>query len=130
MAERSFLDPGWPYSHQFGFNQGVRVGDLVLISGQMPVDETGSMVHEGDVTGQCKQVFENLKSVLAAGDLTMADVVEITTYHTDFRDMDAFIAVKSEYFTEDFPAWTSLGVTALAFPGQRVEVRATARVPG
>jgi enamine deaminase RidA (YjgF/YER057c/UK114 family) len=123
---KQILDPGWPVSRQFAFSQAVRVGDLVIVSGQMPVDPDGTLLHPGDVVAQARVVFDNMAAVLAAGDLTLAHVVELVSYHTDFRDIGDFAAVKGEYFTEDPPAWTSIGVAALAIPGQRLEVKATA----
>jgi len=71
-------------------------------------------------------VFENLKTVLAAAGLGFEDLVEIVSYHTDMADLHAVVEVKAEYITRDFPAWTALGVTALAFPGQRLEIKAVA----
>jgi enamine deaminase RidA (YjgF/YER057c/UK114 family) len=67
--------------------------------------------------------------VLAAAGLTLDDVVEIVSYHTDMADLHAVAEVKAEYLTRDFPAWTAVGVTALAFPGQLLEIKATALVP-
>jgi enamine deaminase RidA (YjgF/YER057c/UK114 family) len=123
---KQFLDPGWPVSAQFGFSQAVRVGDLVLISGQMPVDPTGTLLHPGDVVAQTTVVFENMAAVLAAGGLSLSSVVELVSYHTDFRDIGPFAEVKAKFFPSDYPAWTSLGVASLALPGQLVEVKATA----
>ena len=55
----------------------------------------------------------------------MRDVVELVTYHVD-PDFGTFGRVKDEFFPKDYPAWTALGVTALALPALKVEVRATA----
>ena len=104
----------------------MRAGSLLLLAGQCPVDAQGNTVAEGDVWGQTRQVFENLKAVLAAAGLTLDDVVEIVSYHTDMADLPAGAEVKAEYLTRDFPAWTAVGVTALAFPGQLLEIKATA----
>lgn len=56
----------------------------------------------------------------------MADVVELTTYHLAMDDLPKVGAVKGEFIPRDFPAWTAVGVTALAFPELLVEVKATA----
>ena len=57
----------------------------------------------------------------------MADIVELTTFHTDLRgDMAAFAAVKDEYLPDRYPSWTAVGVTQLALPELLVEIRAVA----
>ena len=126
MAGKQVIDPGWGYEKQFGYSQAVRAGSLVFLAGQMPVDEQCNVVAEGDIAGQARQVFENLKTVLAAAGLGFEDLVEIVSYHTDMADLHTVVEVKAEYITGDFPAWTAIGVTALAFPGQRLEIKATA----
>ena len=126
MAGKQIIDPGWGYEKQFGYSQGVRAGNLVFLAGQMPVDAQCNVVAEGDIVGQARQVFENLKTVLGAAGLGFEDLVEIVSYHTDMADLHAVVEVKAEYIKQDFPAWTALGVTALAFPGQRLEIKAVA----
>ncbi len=126
MAGKQVIDPGWGYEKQFGYSQAVRAGNLVFLAGQMPVDARCNVVAEGDIVGQARQVFENLKAVLAAAGLGFEDLVEIVSYHTDMADLHAVVEVKAEYIEADFPAWTALGVTALAFPGQRLEIKAVA----
>ena len=54
------------------------------------------------------------------------NVVEMVTYHTDMRDLQLFIAVKDRYYTGEYPAWTGVGVTALAMPGLMVEIKCVA----
>ena len=126
MAGKQVIDPDWGYEKQFGYSQGVRAGNLVFLAGQMPVDAQCNVVAEGDIVGQARQVFENLKGVLAAACLGFEDLVEIVSYHTDMADLHTVVEVKAEYIAGDFPAWTALGVTALAFPGQRLEIKAVA----
>jgi len=126
MSGKQIIDPGWGYEKQFGYSQAVRAGNLVFLAGQMPVDEQGNVVAEGDIAGQARQVFENMKTVLAAAGLGFENLVEIVSYHTDMADLHAVVEIKAEYIKSDFPAWTAIGVTALAFPGQRLEIKATA----
>jgi reactive intermediate/imine deaminase len=126
MAEKQIVDPGWAYDKAFQYSQAVRAGNLVILAGQCPVDAQGATVAEGDIRGQARQVFENIKAVLAAAGLTLDDLVEIVSYHVDLADLPAVAEVKAEYLTRDFPAWTAVGVTALAFPGQLLEIKATA----
>ena len=68
-----------------------------------------------------------MRSVLEAAGATLADVVELMTFHTDLRgEMAAFSKVKDAFFTERYPSWTAVGVTELALPELLVEIRAVA----
>jgi reactive intermediate/imine deaminase len=126
VAQKQIVDFGWGYEQAFGYSQAVRVGDLVILAGQMPCDAEANVVSVGDIKGQTRQVFENMKAVLAAAGLTLDDVVEIVSYHTDLADLHGMNEVKMEYLPANFPAWTALGVTSLALPGQMIEIKAIA----
>lgn len=69
--------------------------------------------------------------MLTAAGLTFDDVVEMVTFHTDLGDIQLVMNVKERYFTnlDQLPAWTALGVTALAMPGLFVEIKCTALLP-
>ena len=111
---------------RFRYSPGVRVGNLLFIAGQVGRDE-GLNVVEGK-EAQFTQAFENVKKVLAAAGATMDDVVDMVSYHTDMRDLPLFIQVRDRYVTnaERYPAWTALGVAALAMPGLIAEIKCTA----
>ena len=128
MADRKqIIDPGWGWDKAFGYSQAVRAGNLLFLAGQMPVErETGTVVGAGDIRAQTRQTFENIKAVLAAAGSTMDDIVELVSYHTDMADLGGVMEVKREYLPQDFPAWTALGVSALAFPGQMIEIKVVA----
>ena len=126
MAQKQIIDPGFGWERAFGFSQAVRAGDLLFLAGQLPADADGTLVGEGDIRAQTRRVFENIKAVLAAAGSTMDDIVELVSYHTDMADLGAVADVKAEYLTKDFPAWTAVGVTALAFQGQLIEIKAVA----
>ena len=128
MTTRSRVDP-WKWSTAYGYSQGVRAGNLLFISGQMPVDDDGKLVGSGDLTAQAHRVFANLQTVLKAAGLGFDDLVEIVSYHVDISDLGKMAEVKSSYIRRDFPAWTAVGVTSLALPGQLLEIRAVAMVP-
>ena len=126
VASKHAVNFGWGYEPGFGYSQAIHVGDLVVLAGQMPCDAQANVVGAGDIKAQTRQVFENMKAVLAAADLTLDDLVEIVSYHTDMADLHGMMEVKAEYLTKDFPAWTAIGVTSLALPGQLIEIKATA----
>jgi enamine deaminase RidA (YjgF/YER057c/UK114 family) len=107
------------------FSQAVRVGNQVWVSGQVGIDEHG--IGDG-IEAQARAAFRNLVRVLDAAGASLRDVVELVTYHRAMQDMQTFAKVKDEFFPEDYPAWTAVGVTALALPELLVEIRATAVV--
>jgi len=126
VSKKQVVDFGWGYEAGFGYSQAVRAGDLVILAGQMPCDAQANVVGAGDLKAQTRQVFENMKAVLAAAGLGLEDVVEIVSYHTDMAGLHDVVEVKAEYLPSEFPAWTALGVTSLALPGQLIEIKATA----
>lgn len=109
----------------FHFSQANRVGDIIWVSGQVGIDD--KLAPGKGIAAQARLAFEGLKRTLAAAGATLRDVVELTTFHIDLRgEMDDFVKVKDEYLPRDYPAWTAVGVTQLALPELRVEIRAVA----
>ncbi len=107
------------------FTPVTRVGDMIWVSGQVGVT-TEMTVGEG-MQAQARIAFESLKTLLDAAGASLADVVELVTFHTDLRgDMEAFSAVKDEYFPGRYPSWTAVGVTQLGLPELCIEIRAVA----
>jgi reactive intermediate/imine deaminase len=128
-TQKQIVDPGWGWNQHFGFSQAVRAGGLLFLAGQMPVDpHTAAIVGEGDIRVQAHQAFQNIKAVLEVAGATMGDIVDIVSYHTEMADLGVVAEVKAEYIAEDYPAWTAVGVTALAFPGLMLEIKVTAIV--
>lgn len=126
MSEKQVADPGWGWNQAFGYSQAVRAGGLIFLAGQVPLDASGQLIGANDIHAQTRQVFENMKTVLANAGSNLDDLVEIVSYNTNMADLGAVAEVKSEYIGKDFPAWTALGVAALAIPGQLVEIKAVA----
>lgn len=128
--ERTAVNP-WPWSQQFAFNQGELIQGhqrVLFCSGQTATDGEGNAKHPGDMAGQLTLALDNLEAVLAGGDMSLADVVRLTTYTTD---VDAFLshyAIVAERLAgaEVMPTATLLGVARLAFPEFLVELEATA----
>jgi len=108
------------------FSQAVRVGDTVWVSGQVGVNDRWQAA-EG-IEAQARLAFQNLERVLAHAGASLSDVVELTTFHTSMADVAGFAKVKTEFFTQDYPSWTAVGVTQLVLPSLLVEIRATAVV--
>jgi len=108
------------------FSQAVCAGDMVWVSGQVGMDESGNIA-EG-IEAQARAAFANLQRVLAEAGAGLADVVELVTYHTSMKEIAEFAKVKGEFIPEDFPAWTAVGVTELVMPDLLCEIRAVAGI--
>ena len=106
------------------YSQAVRAGGLVFASGQLPLNREGKIV-EGGIEEQTVQALENLKVVIEAAGLTLAEVVRTTVYLQDLKDFGSFNEVYARYFPENPPARACVEVAALPRDA-RVEVAATA----
>ena len=112
-----------PLSH---YTDAVRAGDLLFVSGIVPVDEAGQLVGGEDVVAQATQVFESLRLVLAAAGAGPADVVKVTVFLTDVDDRPLINPVRQAFFGEARPASTLVEISRLAVPGAKIEVEAVA----
>jgi 2-iminobutanoate/2-iminopropanoate deaminase len=113
-----------PISH---YTDAVLAGDLLFISGCVPVDGNGKLV-AGDVVAQARQVFANIGMVLEAAGARFADVVKVTVFLVDVDDRPAVNTVRQEVFGSARPASTLVEVSRLAVPGALIEVEAVALV--
>jgi reactive intermediate/imine deaminase len=111
------------------YSQAVRSGDLVFLSGQIPlVPETMSLI-EGDAADQARQAFSNLDAVARAAGGGLDDIVKLTIYLTDLTHFQTVNGIMEELFREPYPARAALGVSQLP-RGAVVEVEAVLRLPG
>ncbi len=115
-----------PISH---YTDAVRAGNLLFISGIVPVDDEGKLVGEGDVAEQTRQVFRNMQLVLGAAGCGFDDVVKVVLYLLNVDDRPAINPVRKEFFGEARPASTLVEVSALAIPGALLEIEAVAAIP-
>ncbi|OXI33528.1 RidA family protein [Burkholderia aenigmatica] len=119
--------PFRPWYDAYHFSPATRVGDTIWVSGQVGATPDGQVGE--DIRAQATIAFSSLKAILEEAGASLADVVELTTFHIDMRnEIEAFAAVKDEYFPERYPSWTAVGVTQLLMPEFRVEIRAVAVV--
>ena len=105
------------------YSQAVRHGNIVFLSGQVPLDPATGQLVEGDIPTQARQVFANLRAVCAAAGGSLDDVVRIGIYLTDLGDFAAVNAVMAEEFAAPYPARSTIQVSALP-RGARVEIDA------
>jgi reactive intermediate/imine deaminase len=115
-----------PISH---YTDAVRAGDLLFVSGCVPVDAEGNLVGGDDVVAQARQALENVGAVLAAAGASFADVAKVTVYLTDVDDRARINPVRREFFGDVRPASTLVEISRLAVPGAKIEVEAVAVLP-
>ncbi|NND44238.1 MAG: RidA family protein [Xanthomonadales bacterium] len=105
------------------YSQAVRHGDLVFLSGQIPLDPATMEPVEGDIEAQVRRVFDNLQAVCEAAGGNLGQVLKLTVYLTDMGDFGTVNAVMDEYFSAPYPARAAVGVASLP-RGAAVEVEA------
>lgn len=106
-------------------------GRLVVVSGQLALDEDGKLVGAGDPAAQARQVFENLKRCLAAADAGFEHVVKLTYFVTDTAHLPAIRAARAAHIPDDrLPASSAVRVAGLVAPGFLMEIEALAVVDG
>ncbi|MCB0997658.1 MAG: hypothetical protein KDB40_00040 [Acidimicrobiales bacterium] len=112
---------------RFGFASAFRAGGTVYVSGVIGRSADGRVPDaEAD---EYTAIFERLAVVLDAAGSSLADVVDLVSYHVDLHgSLPAFLAAKAAAMPGATPAWTAIGCSALAAPGARIELRATAVV--
>lgn len=109
----------------YHYSQATRVGDMIWVSGQVGIDT--NLVPGKGIEEQAHMAFKALKYVLESAGASLADVVELMTFHTELQsDIQAFAQVKDQYFPDRYPSWTGVGISQLALPELRVEIRAVA----
>jgi 2-iminobutanoate/2-iminopropanoate deaminase len=103
------------------YSQAVRAGQLLFLSGQVPLDPVTGQIVDGDIAAQTRRVFENLRAVLEAGGRSFADVVRTTVFLADMNDFAAMNEVYGQYFSEPYPARATVQVARLP-KDARVEI--------
>ncbi|MBU8539209.1 RidA family protein [Falsiroseomonas tokyonensis] len=109
------------------YSAAIRSGDLLFVSGQVGSREDGSP--EPDFARQVRLAFDNLAAVLAAAGCSFADVIDVTSFHTDpASQFDTVLAIREGVLgAPPYPAWTAVGVNWLA--GFDFEIKVIARIP-
>lgn len=112
--------------HEWHYTPALKVGDMVIVSG---IPAAGPGTYEDKV----RRMFVAMQRQLELAGSSLADVVELTSYHTGPTDPESFQAelarfgpIHHEFFPSHYPAWSAVGTTALLAPGAVVEMRAVA----
>ncbi|MDO3702867.1 RidA family protein [Micromonospora sp. C28SCA-DRY-2] len=105
-------------------------GALLVLAGQVAVDDAGRVVGPGDIVAQSERIFEIVGGLLAAHGATLDDVLHIRTFLTDLGDLPGYATVRRRLFTAvPPPASTTVEVSRLFLPDALIEVEVTAAVP-
>lgn len=109
------------------YSQGVNIGDLVFVSGQIPINpKTGEMI-KSDIVKQTKQILENIKGILESANSSMENVLKVTVYMTDLKDYVTMNEIYSKYFKKPYPARAAVQVAALP-KGSPIEIECIAYI--
>jgi len=109
-----------------GYSRAIRAGNFLFICAQVPENEKGETVGEGNFEVQAKQVFENLKKVVTQSGGNLKNIVEITAFLTDMNNVDKFREVRRKYFEEYWPVCTIVEVSRLISEKWMIAVKAIA----
>ena len=107
------------------YSQAVAVGNFLFCAGQIPLDPATGELVEGDVTAQTDRVLQNVKAILDDQNLTFANVVKSTVFLTDLANFANMNEIYAKYFTENFPARSTIQVAGLP-KGASVEIEVIA----
>ena len=131
LQARTIVAPGVPGLP--GFSAAVKVGNVVYLSGQVPLDSAGTLVGPDDLGSQSRQAFANVASLIRAARGVPGDLVQLTVYVTAY-DTSAVGAIRTAaepYFEPSVPpALTIVGISALPEPRMRVVVSGIAVLRG
>ena len=95
------------------YNQAVKVGNMLYVSGQIPLDpKTGELV-TGDVQEQTRMVMENMRAILKAAGMDFSNVIKCNIFITDMKEFPKLNEVYGSYFKDDPPARETIQVGAL-----------------
>ena len=95
------------------YSPAIRCGDLLFISGQIPVDPTTGRPVSGDIHSDTRRVLENLRTLLAGAGLTLDHIVRTTVFLADMNDFQAMNETYAEFFTPPYPARSTVQVARL-----------------
>ena len=107
------------------YSQAVQAGNLLFVSGQIPIDPATGVFAGEDITTQTRQSLNNVKAILEEAGYTLSDVVKATVLLADMGDFAAMNAVYAQFFTADCPARAAFAVKDLP-KGAKVEIEVIA----
>lgn len=125
MATKQIIKPANSPAAVGPYNHAARIGDLLFCAGQIPIDPKDGNLISGNIKAQTDRVLKNVKAILDDQKLAFANVVKSTVFLTNLADFAGMNEVYSTYFTENFPARSTIQVAALP-KGANVEIEVIA----
>ena len=113
------------------YSHAVKMGSMLFVSGQLPVNSHRQLVAPGDLRGQTRQVMDNIGRILAASGASWRDVAKLTIFVVGMDQIQQVREAREAYYAEqniEPPASTAVGVTSLAIEGALIEIEAYAVV--
>ena len=107
------------------YSPALKVENLIFVTGQIPLDPMTGKIVEGNIEVQARRVLENLKAVLEPYSASMEDVVKTTIFLKNMNDFSRVNKIYGEYFTDKFPARSSIEVSHLPKDAE-IEIEAIA----
>ena len=107
------------------YSQAIQAGNTIYVSGQLPIDPATGEFAGADIAAQTRQSLTNIKAILEANGMTMANVVKTTVLLEDISEFAAMNAVYAEFFSEPYPARAAYQVAALP-KAAKIEIEAIA----
>jgi len=125
MATKTIIKPAKSPTAVGPYNHAVRTGDLLFCAGQIPIEPATGNLISGDIRVQTERVLENVKAILDDQKLAFGNVVKSTVFLTNLGDFAGMNEIYAKYFTENFPARSTIQVAALP-KGANVEIEVIA----
>jgi len=129
MAGKEAISPATAAPAIGPYSPAVRVGNLLFLSGQIPLDPATGQLVDGDIRAQATRVLENIGALLAAGGAGFSNVVRTTIFLADIGDFAVVNEIYATYFSPPYPARATVQVARLP-RDVRVEIDAIAVVDG
>jgi 2-iminobutanoate/2-iminopropanoate deaminase len=107
------------------YSQGVKVGNLLFVSGQAPIDPRTGKIVEGDIEAQTRQTIQNIGGIVEAAGFSMHDIVRVTIFLKNIDDFKRMNEVYKSFFTENPPTRTTVEAK-LVSPGMLIAMDAIA----
>jgi 2-iminobutanoate/2-iminopropanoate deaminase len=108
---------------------GIRIGDVLYVSGQLPRAVPGTRMLDSTIQEQTRTALENVKAVVEAAGSTMANVVKCTVFMTDVKEFQGMNSVYSTFWPKEPPARSTVVVAALVRADAKLEVECIAAIP-
>lgn len=109
------------------YSQGVKANGMLFVSGQLPLDPATGAFPGSDITSQTRQSLTNVKHIVEAAGMTLADVVRVGVFLKDMNDFAAMNEVYAQFFQEPFPARSAIQAARLP-KDAKVEIEAIAQL--